>query len=322
MPTNAARGLQIIDPVLTNIARRYVTHGFIYDQLVATQQVSTLTGQYPVFPKQWWYSSATDNEIADRSPAREVDFEWSVEPYSVKEYGLKVSITDLEREQANSALRLETSKTDFLSLQMALAREARLATVLSDPAQTAGGGLTSGASTAIGTKWDNTSSNPDSDLRAAALVIYNAIGYQPNVIVIPYPVAYNLATIHGTDTFRGQIVYTTTQEMGLAGPSLLPSTIHGMRVIIPIGAQSTTAGEGAASATYSEIWGKDVRLLYVDPNAGWGTPTVVYGFQHTPSTVTRWRQQDPDIDFIRQSERVVEKVVAPDAGYVLRAAIT
>lgn len=321
---NRALGLQIVDPVLTNLARRYQAQGFIYEQLVARQPVSQLTGIYPVFDRRYWTGLATDPETKDRAPAREVDFSWDVETFIAKEYALKVSITQLERDQANPALRLEQSKNDFLSQQMYIAREKRLATLLSDPAVTTGGGLTSGNSAAIGTKWDTATSNPEADVRAGVLAIYNAIGYTPNVVVIPYPVAYYLATQHGTDTFRGQIIYTgdVEQDLSQAPGSILPPMLWGMRVVIPMGVQDTTAHEGAASPTYNETWGKDVRLLRVDPGAPWGSPSVVYALQHTPLTTERWDQKDPDITYIRQNERVAEKVVAPDAGYVLRAAIS
>lgn len=327
MALNRANALQIIDPVLTNLARRYQAHGFIYDELVRKFPVQVLSGQYPVFKKEDWYRNDPDNLVRDRAPSKEIDFSWATEFYKVSEYGLKVSITDLERMQAHPALKLEQSKNDFLSLKMAIAREVRLATLLSDPAVTAGGGLTSGNSTTPSAKWDTTSSNPDADIRAAALNIYNVIGYHPNVLVLPYPVAYNLATVHGTDTFRGQMLYTVNgQQMIREGVGILPEMIHGMRVVIPMGPQTNSApdsdGSVDATGTQSEIWGKNARLLYIEQGAPWGTPSVCYCFQHTAPLVSRWRQNDPDIDYIRQWERVDERVVAPDAGYVLTSVIS
>lgn len=319
---NAPYSSQIIDPVLTNFARAYRPHGFIYDQLVNRVSVSTLSGQYPIFPKDYWYSNDVDNLTRDRAATREIDFKWSTETYLAKEYALKVSITDLERQQAHQALRLEQNKTDFLSLRMTMAREQRLATLLDDPAQTTGGGFTSGNSAAP-TAWDNTGSNPEADVRTAALAMYDATGQQPNVIVIPYKVAYFLATIHGTDTLRNQIQYTANIEQYIKeGVSVLPNTLFGLRVIVPMGPQSQAGNEGASAPTYSDIWGKKVRLLYVDPSAGWGTPSVCQAFTHTPQEVTRWREIDPDVEYIRQRERVVEKVTAPDLGYVLRSIIS
>ena len=322
MSLNRAAALQIIDPVLSNLARRYQSHGFIYDQLVRKFPVQTLSGQYPVFGKNAWFANEVDNLVRDRAPSKEVDFDWSTELYLIKEFALKVSITDLERQQANPALKLEQSKNEFLAQRMAIAREVRLAGLLRDTAHS--GGLTSGNETAISTKWDLTTSNPEADLRAAALQVYSAIGLHPNVLVIPYAVAYNLATMHGTDTFRNQMLYTVNgQQMITAGVGILPEVIHGMRVIIPTGPQTTTGNEGAGVATTtSEICGKHVRLLCVDDSASWGSPSVAYAFQHTAPLVSRWRQNDPDIDYIRQWERVDEKIVAPDAGWVLTDCIS
>lgn len=332
MTTNRdVRALQIVDPVLTNLARRYKSSGFIYDQLMANIPVKTLAGQYPVFTKGYWFANDTDNLVRHRTPAKEVDFEWSTDTYLAKEYALKVSIDDLERSQADPSLKLEQSKNDYLSLRMAISREVRLATLLTDPAVTTGGGLTSGASTTPSNKWDTSTSNPDSDLAAAELVIYNATGQRPNTLVLPYPVALKLATTHGTDTFRGQTLYTVNGLDPIRlGIGILPPVIHGMKVLIPEGPQ--VANKGAAnknpsqepytSPTYDEIWGKSARLLYVNPGAVWGEPSVAYRFQHTPTFTTKWSTIDPDVDYVRQWERLDEKVVAPDAGYQLTSVIS
>jgi hypothetical protein len=76
MPGTRAQNTQIIDPVLTGLARRYASKGFIYDQLVRMFPVSTLTFQYPIFYKDNWFASDPDNRVKDRAPSKEIDFEW------------------------------------------------------------------------------------------------------------------------------------------------------------------------------------------------------------------------------------------------------
>jgi hypothetical protein len=313
-----AAGLQVIDPLLTNVARRYMAHGFIYDQLVARQPVQTISGQYPTFPKYYWFAQIADNSIEDRTETKEVGFEWSTEHYNAKKYGLKVSISDDERANAAPALRLEQNKTELLDLQQALAREIRLATKLRETG-VAGGEIAAENEAAAAKKWSSSESNPEADLRAAALKVYEQIGYNPNTLILPYPVAYNLATVHGTDTFRNQMLYTVNgQEMIRLGDGILPAQIHGMKVIIPRGSQKIVANEPGATATAEEIWGKNAILAYIDPSAGWGTPSLIYGFQFMAPTVARWQRIDPDVEYIREMERVDEKVVAPNAGYVIK----
>jgi hypothetical protein len=315
-----AAGLQIIDPLLSNVARRYKPTGFIYDQIVARQPVSTISGQYPTFPKWYWYAQQTDALTEDRAESKEVNFEWSTEHFNAKKYSLKTSISDDERANAAAALHLEQSKTDLLSNQFALTREIRLAAALRDTSH--GGSLTEGHETTPSKKWDTSESNPDADLRTAALEL-DAASVYPNTLILPYPVAYNLATQHGTDTFRGSMLYTVNgSDVIRLGAGVLPAEIHGMKVVIAKGTKKMTGNEPGIGATATDIWGKNAILAYVDPNAGWGIPTLIYGFQQLAPTVTRWQRVDPDIEYIREMERVDEKVVAPDAAWVLSNVIS
>jgi hypothetical protein len=319
MPTNrAARSLQIYDPVLTNLARRYRPDGFVADQLLAEQPTQTLSAQYPVFTKSFWFQKATDNEVTDRTPTREVDFEWSTESYLCKEYGLKVSWTDLEAAQANGALRLTMNKTEFLSLQMTLAHEVRVANMLRKT--TNGGLLNLGATPSV--NWDQDSAVIESDIKTGVLAIYDATGMLPNTIVIPYKVAYAMALQEDIRAILRSDATGKGVDYISLGSRILPATIHGMKVLIPIGPQVDTSNEGAAAATINEVWGDHVRLLYVNSGAGWGIPSVAYKFNYTNKTVTRWRTVDPDINYVREFERYALKVVAPDVGYELTALLS
>lgn len=314
--TTDPQALQIIDPVLTSVARRYTPNlaGFISDRVLPAIPTATLSAQYPVFDESYWFAQLTDNKYEDRSETKEVNFTWSTDTYLCEEYALKTSITDLERLQAHPALRLEQSKTQFLNIQMALSREIRAATILQDSG-VAGGGLDSTMTAAASADW-GTSSAAETEIRTGVLAIYDAIGLTPNVVVIPYKTAYRLAL---NSNIRALLTYNITGEARdpiVLGDRLLPSVIHGMDVVIPAGAQVSSAVEGQPKAV-SEIWGETVRLLYVDPNAAWGQPSVAYRLVHTAPTVTRWRQADPDVEYVRQMERVDEKVVAPFAGYTI-----
>jgi len=317
MATNAPRSLQVIDPVLTQIARRYKPSGFIGDRLLAPIPVSTLSSQYPTFDSSYWFQNDVDNLVADRAPSKEIDFKWSLESFICREYALKVSITDLERMQAHAALRLESNKTDLLTHRMQLATEVRVAKLLS--LTTDGGGILA-ANTANGSDWDSSSTVED-EIKAGVMAVYTLTGLRPNVIVLPFPVAYSLA-LNGT--FRNLLKYDASgrpREFIELGDSVLPAVIHGMTVIIPEGAQIDTAKEGSTAA-HTEIWGEDVRLLFVNPSAGWGIPSVAYKFNHTAKRVTRWREVDPDIEYVREMERYDLRVVAPECGYVIKSVLS
>jgi hypothetical protein len=316
MAANRALGLQVVDPVLTTIARLYEPKGFIYNQLVSRIPVSLMSGLYPVFDDAYWLGSASlvqDAKVKDRAPSKEVDFEWSTEAYVAAEYALKVSLTDLERAQAHPALRLERNKTRYLERMMQLVREVRLAALLNTI--DAGGELDNAHDATPSTNWDQDTATIEADLKSGVLTVYDAIGNVPNALVIPYKVAYAMAV---QEDIRAILQYQITgqaQSFIQLGSRVLPNQLHGMNVIIPTGARRNVAREGAAKSV-TEIWGDEVRALYIDADAGWGEPATVYKFEHTAPTITRWSIVDPDVDYIREKERVVEKVVAPTSAFI------
>lgn len=322
MPSNRALGLQVVDPVLTTIARLYEPKGFIYNQLVSRVPVSLMSGLYPVFDDAFWLGSASlvqDAKVKDRAPSHEVDFEWSTEAYVAAEYALKVSITDLERQQSHPALRLERNKTRFLERQMQLVREVRLAALLNTI--NAGGELDNANAATPAINWDIATAVIEEDLKSGVLTVYDATGNVPNALVIPYKVAYAMAVQEDIRAILNYQVTGQPQSFIQVGARLLPSILHGMNVIIPTGARRNIAREGATKSV-TEIWGDEVRALYLDPQAGWGEPATVYKFEHTAPTITRWSIVDPDVDYIREKERVVEKVVGPTTGFIWKDVLT
>lgn len=317
MPQNSPRSLQIYDPVLTNLARSYRPSGFIADQLLADIPTTTLSAQYPIFTKEFWFQNDVDNRITDRTPTKEIDWEWSTDTYLCEEYGLKVGWTDLEAQQANGALRLQQNKTEYLTHKMTLAHEVRVAALLRKT--TNGGGLNLGATP--GTNWDQDTATIEIDIKTGVLALYDATGLVPNVIVIPYKVAYAMALQEDIRAIlRADATGQGVNYINL-GSRIIPSVIHGMRVVIPMGPQ-IDSGRGGVAGTISEIWGDHVRLLYVTAGAQLGTPSVAYKITHTNRRVTRFRTVDPDINYVREYEAYDLKVVAPDCGYELTSLLS
>lgn len=318
MPANRARPLQVIDPFLTQVARRYKSDGFVADQLIPRIKVSKLSGQYPTFDKQYWFANDVDNKGSDRAPSKEVDFKWSTDTFLCEEYKLKISLTDLEEQQAEPELKLRQNKAEFLAHRMNLAYEVRAAALLDTIDN--GGQLDNAMDATPSVNWDQDTATIEADIKGGVIAVYDTIGMTPNTIVIPYKVAYAMAVQEDIRAILASQIAGGERNFLQLGDRVLPSVIHGMNVVIPKG-QKTTAVEGASSVTLSEIWGTHVRLLYVNAGAKWGEPTVAYNIQHTPRTSTRWREFDPDREMLRELERQDEKVVAPEAGYVLRSVL-
>lgn len=327
-------GLQIISPVLTNIAVQFRPHGYVYDQIVAPQPVETNIGQYPVFDPAAFFTTGGDLRVADNAATPIVDFQWSMDNYHCEDFRLSVRVTRKEYQQVHPALRLETSKVLGLLGIMAGNRERRLAEKLR--AEANGGKFSTAAVTPV-VKWDEgtegTPATIEHDMKAAGRVVYKKTGWRPNVAVFPRIIAEAIAA---DPTVRKQIQYVYGMEQLAKADLILPPTLFGFRTIVVDGALENTAAQGASSEL-AEIWGNSVRLMHVNPTATWGLPTTVYsfrgkvgeGFQSaSPGTISqdepmggyswavvdRWVEPDPPANRIRAWECVDEKVVASGLG--------
>lgn len=316
----APRDLQIVDQVLTQIARQYRPHGFVYDQLAPRIQVEAESGRFPTYTLESFFGDDSDTteattKVSDRAVTPEISFEWSTDTYYCEDYRLKFSITDKERRQAHAALKLEQSKLSGLLDRMALRREVRLANLLKT---TGSGGAITGGTSAPSVNWDQDTATIEADIKTGALAVRGKIGLMTNTLVIDLEVAYAVAL---QADIREIIKYTVPGDrILLEGGGILPGQLHRHKLVIPEVMRNTAKKGGSTSL--SKIWGDDARLLYVAPNAGWGIPSVSYSFSVFPEVVDRWRDNDPPVEYVRAWEDVDEKVTAPDAGYTLTSLLS
>lgn len=352
-------GLQIISPVLTNVARQYRPQGFIYDQIVAPQPVATNVGQYPVFNLAKFYTARGDAAVADDAATPLVDFEWGTEFYNCQDYRLRTRLTRKETLQANAALRLEITKTTGLLGIMALEREKRLANALRSEGN--GGKLTLAAVPVSGAKWDEgTEGSPakiQSTLITAQQSVYKKTGLRPRTLVITEAIALAISQdpsvikiiqyLGGTGFIESGNI-SGNPNLQAFGSTVLPKKLWGFDLVVADGVLENAAAEGA-TPSLSEVWGNTARLLYVNRTAPWGTPTIAYSFRgrvtggyteplsQAPGTVgnvsqlepapisdqwtvvDRWQEPDPPAENIRAWECVDEHIVAPEAGVEIEA---
>jgi hypothetical protein len=307
------RSGQIYNPVLTNLARDYSPDGLVADQLSPEVPIATETFQYNVWEAYHSFATDVDDTTPDRTETREIDISLTQEQATAEEHALKISVSDREQRQGRATgIDPRRAKTRLLERRIALAKEVRVANILRKT--TNGGQLNLGA--APSNNWNVDLGTIEDDIRIAKEAVYDAIGIEPNTIVIPYKVA-NAISIQ--QDIREIFKYTVDgRELLGAGPNILPPEIWGLRTIIPRSRKVTNA-LGQTNA-FTDVWGDDVRVLYVNPQPDLEDPSVLYTFR-IPGTeaVTTWRTPDPPVEWVRNSAGIlVEKVVAPDAGYEIQ----
>ena len=313
--------LQIIDPVLSSIARQYKADGFVYDQLAPSISVAARSGQYPTFSGFFGDDSDADSlqPVDDRAPTPEVSFDWSTDTYLAQDFRLKATITPTERSQAQAIgdpLHLDRSKLDHLLTRMAIRREVRLAAALR---ATGNGGQLTGGSASPSNKWGVDAATIEADVTTGALAVRAKIGFPTNVMAMDWKVA---VTVAQQQDIRELIKYTVPGERILAGGYELPPVLFGHSPLIARAIRNTA--KKGATESLSPVWDDHVRLLYVAPNAAWGIPSTAYAFRAPVNgangqtqVVDRWNSDDPPVENIRAWEAVDEKVCGPDGGYEL-----
>jgi hypothetical protein len=350
-------GLQFVDMVLSNVAKQYRPTGFLYDEIVSPMSVEYNTGRYPVFDPAYFFSTGGNLNVADKAATPVVDFQWSHDVYQCLDYRLQTIITRKEMVQAHPALRLDYSKTVGLLTQFALNREVRLATKLQST--TSGGQFTNADATTPTVKWDagvsGTEATIQKDLQTAALTVYKTCGRWPNTLIINKQIALAIAADFTVrETIKYLVGPTVVREGGGAGTSgnygILPDTLYGFRVLVADGTLYNKNRPGQ-SASLTDIWGNQARLVYRPDTPEWGIPAKVYSFRgrvldgaadtQPPATVLptgdggaepggsggwavvdRWWDYDPPAEHIRAWECVDERVVAPETGIVIPTVVT
>lgn len=314
MPSQTVGNVHINVP-LSNLARLYRPTGFVADDVCPYLPVENESNLYYIFDQGPFYATDVDDLVADRSAPREVEYSHSTDTYTCQRRELAWTISDRERKNADSQLNLERNKQVGTLGRLLLKREIRVAALLRKT--TNGGGLTSGANAAANWGTAGTTSI-ESDIITGREAIRLLIGIEPNVIVIPEAVA---AKMNQNAQIRDWVKYAVFQPgvnpLEQSHP-LLPPVFFGMRVLTP-GMLANTAMEGQ-TATYSDVWGTHVRLLYVNTGPALESPSVAYTFRSEELLTRQERIGRPRVDWYAVGQTIQEKIVAPDAGYEIASA--
>jgi len=322
MPAQTVGNVHINVP-LSDLAIRYMPdiNGFIADTVVPRLPVQNESNVYYVYDQGPFFDTSVSDLVADRSAPRRVEYSHTTAQYKTERRELAWDISDRERGNADSQLRLEETKQAGTLALLYLRREIRIAALLRKT--TNGGSLALGAN--AGTKWDSGSATWQTiygDVIAGVTAMRQAIGAKPNVIIIPAAVAEGMGKSAFFTAAAGPllVVNQPADSRLYSDYPFLPPVLWGMRVLVP-GNISNSAKEGQ-TASYSDIWSEQVRLLYVTPGPSMDTPSVGYTFTAEPLGTRQWRDEERRVDAYSVGFNIDERIVASSAGYEINDCLT
>lgn len=311
-----------IDKVLTDMSVGIENNGFIADTIAPTLKVQKQSDKYYIFGREGWVLEPGSDLRSPGSGAMEIPgITVSVDTYFAQEHSLKISVTDEERENADSPLSPDRDGTDLVTSKMMLARELLVQGMCLTAANYGSGYSTTLSGTA---QWnDYTNSTPVPNVKTGIRKIHAGIFTEPNHAVIPYQV---MSTLEDHPTFVDRVKYTSADAIT---PQIVARLMGLTDVVIPgVGYNSARMGQ-AESLAY--IWGKDVFMYYAPPRPGHKIAAFMYEFVWpiggSVQTIDRYRDNDRIADLIRIRRRYDHKFITLDgsskaiAGYLIKAAI-
>lgn len=309
-----------IDVALTNVSVGFPNNGFVGERLFPTVTVQKQSNKYYIFGREAW---GTHEDL--RAPGTEANeipgYAVSTDSYFAVEHALQIAVTDEERENADDPFSPDADGAFLVTQKIMLGREVAMKNLVTTAANYPAAHT---VTLAGGQQWsDYVNSNPIADFRAAIRMINSKLFTDPNTAVVPYQV---MSVLEDHPDFIERIKYS---ERGILTPELIGAVLGIPNIIIPATGQNTAALGQAATVGY--LWGKDVVVAWVPPNAGQRIPAFgyefVWGYGGRTQVVDRWRENQRKSDVIRCQRRYDLKMPAQDsagksiAGYLIKAAV-
>jgi hypothetical protein len=306
---------------LTNISIGFSNAPFISEDVMTVQEVNGKTGEFYRYGKEVFTPEYDVREPYSR--AREIRHEYSKDDYRAIPHALSEPVSWDERDEARDAgipLDPYADATELVTGKLALSRELDVSSLLRATSTYAAGNSVTLTATQ---QWsDYTNSKPLDDVRVVRITMRPKIGKKPNVAIVPDAV-FQIVRYHpqvlqrlGKDV-QGGATEDQLKELFEVDEIFVPEAVY----------NPNPAGQ---AETFADVWGKDVEFLYRERVARRRQITFGKIFRVKYSSgnydtrdreVRTWQEADRKVDMVEGEFMEARKIIAPEAGYVIKAAV-
>lgn len=332
--------LQVFDPILSGFSVGFKDQNLYADRLFPITRVNTRNGRYRVFDRSNWMRAAFDHRAPGTVANTITGRKWSEDTFQVKEHSLQSDVYDEEEEELNSpggvgqpnlggALDINPHKdaTDLVTRSLLLGLEKAVADTIRLATNYPGG---STVTLAGAQQWSDytggvsSTSDPVTNLRAAAIAVYKNTGQWPNTMIVPFDA---VGVIENHPRVVARYTYTSVFDANAWRALLgLPAGVADNFNVFTVDSKENTADSIDATESIASFWGQDVWLGLVDPTDGMNTMTFGKTFARPYPNgdirpTDRWREEARKTDVVRVSFRYDLKIVKASAGYLIKTAV-
>lgn len=305
-----------VDQVLSNISIRYTNGMYIADKICPIVPVLKKSDKYYIFDKKYDFTDTARYRAPGASSNRN-GFKVSTDSYYCDEVTDATLLEDEVRDNADSVLNIEMAKTRFVTNKVLLSIERAASSIYT----TTGNWSNSATPTNLWDDYDN--SDPITDLQTAIDTVEDTTGQLVNRIVISKNV-WKYLKHHPQILAR---LSNDTKKIATINDlkDLLQTAPEANLQILIGSARYNSANEGQ-TASYANIWDKDVWVGIVSEQPALETASAAYVFCWKRNGqlrgIRRWRDENVHSDVIEAFMSYDIKIVSADLGYVIEGAIS
>jgi hypothetical protein len=314
-----------VDAALTEISVAYIqkAENYIADKVFPMVPVVHRSDVYFVFSKSDFLRDEV-RPVADTEETAGGGFALTTQSYAATVWGYHKDVGDQTRGNQDPAIDIDMTTTKFIMQKQLIRRDALFASnyMKTTVWGTDITGVASAPSNVQTIYWsDDANSDPFTDIANGQTTILQNTGFEPNVLVLSYPV-YQALRKHPLVIDR--VKYTMQADAKNITPQLLAAAFDIEEVLVSK-AVYTTSLSGTATPVYSFIVGKHALLAYRNPAPGLMMPSAGYIFPWEGLTgmnsmgVVVWQERLPGRgrNTIRTDSNMAfdMQIVSKDLGY-------
>lgn len=309
-------------PLLGNLSIAYQTQELIIDQVFPIVPRESRTGQFYGSGKEIFTRENDIRGLKDRANAVEHDYQSFT--YAATEHSLLEEIPSKIIWEAQSSgtagvLNVEADAAKIVTQKLAIGREIDFATQLRDTTKFASGNSVTLSGSG---QWSDPTSDPLNAIMGYMDVVRGKVGLMPNLMIIPRAVWLKLQ-------YHPKVIdKMATTGLRRATTDLFAELVGIDRILTPASIQNTQAPPDVAETfTSGDIWGKDVQLLRVTDSPGLNQLSFGYLFRvrypesNMLAEFRSWDEVDRRLHVIEGNYMEDRKIVVPEAGYLVKAAV-
>lgn len=307
-----------VDVPLSQISTAYIQNSdkFIATRVFPRVPVSKQSDKYYTYTKGDWRR----NIVRKRGPNEESSgggYSMSTDNYFADVYAFHKDISDRVRANADPMINPDNDAAKWLAQIFMIQKEVEWA---SSFFATSIWGTDVVGSTDF-TKWDDASSDPESDIDTGKNTIMQNTGFEPNTLIVDI---HTHRALKRHPLIRDKYKHT---QAGVISAQLIAGALEVDNYLVAR-ASYNTANEGAADSN-AFILGKNALLCYVNPSPDLLTPSAGYTFVWNGLTgmsdlevaISNYRMDLKKADRIEGEFAYDQKLVGSDLGYFFSATV-